>query len=280
MTVTELARADDENQLRATVRACHEVSKTDFVYGGLICTGGVRLSSFIGARTRGLHGLLVRPGIGLGGKVTAGQRPETVFDYAADRGITHDYDRPVLREGIRSVVAVPVLVGQQTRGLLYAASRADTPVGGRVVEAMMKLAGRLAFRLQIDDEVDTRLRLMGALTFNAPPASSEDVRHVYRELRVLAQMVDDPILRGRLLQATQRLIGRSKAAPETDPGLTHREIDVLAEVALGCTNSEIGERLALATETVKAYLKSANNKLGTKNRFQALSEARRLRLMP
>lgn len=279
MTVIPWARPDAENQLRATIRACHEVSGTDFVYGGLICAGGVRLSSFIGARTRGLHGLLVRPGMGLGGQVSEAQRPQTVFDYAADKGITHDYDRPVLREGIRSAAAIPVLVGQQTRGLLYAATRADTPVGGRVVEEMVKLAGRLADRLQIDDEVDIRLRLMGA-SLSPAPASSEDVRDVYRELRVLSQMVDDPILRGRLLQATQRLIGRPGAAPEPDPGLTHREIDVLAEVALGCTNRQIADRLSLATETVKAYLKSASHKLGTENRFQALSEARRRGLVP
>ena len=272
MTATAWSGADD--QLRSTVRSCHAVTGTGFVYGGLAGPDGVRLSAFIGARTHGLNGLLVRSGMGLGGKVSAGQRPETVVDYAGHSGITHDYDRPVLGEGIRSVAAVPVLVGRQTRGLLYAATRTTTPVGSRVLDALVGLARRLGDRLRVEDEIESRVRQMGVA------GSSEDVRDVYRELRVIAQLVDDPAVRSRLLQATQRLVTPSTAGPDQPGELTRREIDVLAEVAVGASNRDVGDRLELATETVKAYLKSASAKLGTGNRFQAVSEARRRGLLP
>ncbi len=37
-------------------------------------------------------------------------RPLSVADYRNASTITHDYDAPVLTEGIRSVLAVPVIV--------------------------------------------------------------------------------------------------------------------------------------------------------------------------
>ncbi|PRC60968.1 helix-turn-helix transcriptional regulator, partial [Mycobacterium sp. ITM-2017-0098] len=40
------------------------------------------------------------------------------------------------------------------------------------------------------------------------------------------------------------------------PPLTPRELDVLVQVALGCTNVEAGQRLSLKPETVKSYLRS------------------------
>lgn len=57
--------------------------------------------------------------------------------------------------------------------------------------------------------------------------------------------------------------------PGKDLGLTERESQVLALVAEGLTNAEIGERLYLGAETIKTYLRQASNKLGFRNRVQA-----------
>jgi DNA-binding CsgD family transcriptional regulator len=62
--------------------------------------------------------------------------------------------------------------------------------------------------------------------------------------------------------------------------LSPRELDVLAQIALGCTNAEAAERLSLKTETVKSYLRSAAAKLGTRTRHESVSRARRARLIP
>ena len=51
--------------------------------------------------------------------------------------------------------------------------------------------------------------------------------------------------------------------------LSHREKQVLALVARGCTNSEIGTRLFLAESTIKSHLSSAFSKLGVKSRSEA-----------
>jgi len=64
------------------------------------------------------------------------------------------------------------------------------------------------------------------------------------------------------------------------PALAPRELDVLAQVALGCTNSETAQRLSLRPETVKSYLRSAMTKLGARTRHEAVVRARRLGFLP
>jgi two-component system nitrate/nitrite response regulator NarL len=55
--------------------------------------------------------------------------------------------------------------------------------------------------------------------------------------------------------------------------LTPREYDVLRRVAMGESNPEIAEVLALSRNTVKAYLQSVMQKLGARNRIEAISRA-------
>jgi DNA-binding CsgD family transcriptional regulator len=62
--------------------------------------------------------------------------------------------------------------------------------------------------------------------------------------------------------------------------LSARELDVLAQVALGCTDAEAAKRLSLNPETMKSYLCSATAKLGAHTRHEAVAKARRVRLLP
>ena len=55
---------------------------------------------------------------------------------------------------------------------------------------------------------------------------------------------------------------------------------MIALAALGCTNSEAAQRVSLRRETVKSYLRSATAKLGTRTRHEAVTKARRSRLLP
>ncbi|MFD1660076.1 response regulator [Streptomyces caeni] len=58
-----------------------------------------------------------------------------------------------------------------------------------------------------------------------------------------------------------------------DAGLTRREYDVLRQVAMGRTNPEIAEELNLTRNTVKTYLQVAMQKLGARNRVEAIAKA-------
>ena len=72
------------------------------------------------------------------------------------------------------------------------------------------------------------------------------------------------------------------AAPEAeDPfGLTARERDVLALVAAGATNREIGERLHMAEKTASVHVSRILAKLGVRSRTEAAAVAHRQRLVP
>jgi DNA-binding NarL/FixJ family response regulator len=69
--------------------------------------------------------------------------------------------------------------------------------------------------------------------------------------------------------------------PEVAPtvGLTDRERQVLALVARGATNREIGSRLYLSPHTIKQHTCSAYRKLHARNRAEAVARARALGLI-
>ncbi|WP_243076082.1 response regulator transcription factor [Microbacterium sp. SS28] len=60
---------------------------------------------------------------------------------------------------------------------------------------------------------------------------------------------------------------REAVAPPSSP-LTEREEDVLALVARGLGNSEIGARLHISLSTVKTHLASVMTKIGARNRVE------------
>lgn len=62
--------------------------------------------------------------------------------------------------------------------------------------------------------------------------------------------------------------------------LSEREVEVLALLASGRTNSEIAGDLFVAHGTVKAHVANIYRKLGASNRAEAVSRARGLKLLP
>ncbi|WP_151898394.1 helix-turn-helix transcriptional regulator [Streptomyces sp. C8S0] len=277
-------------------------------FGGLLGDGGraragLRIAELSGTSSDVLRGLTVRHGGGLGGRSVALARPCAVTDYPEARHISHEYDAPVAAEGLRSVLAVPVVVRRRVRAVLYGALRRPVPLGDRVLDAAVAAARDLEQALVVRDEA-WRLR-EAAARWAAPPGAAgagtaegrgipgdgpgragagawEAVRSAHGELRALAPRIPDPALRAELLAACGRLAAAARPAADGPPRvvLAPRELDVLAAVATGATNADAAGRLGVRPETVKAYLRSAMRKLGAHTRGEAVVAARREGLLP
>lgn len=284
---TALLRPRDRDALRTELRRIASTGIVPVLFGGEVHERTLHLGEFVGTVTNGLRGLAVYERSGLGGRVIERKNPIAVNDYRRDHTITHHYDRPVLAEGLRSVLAVPVVVQGISRAVMYAAIRDHSPLGDRLTDVMMRASRRLAGEIAIRDEVDRRVELLDAASAERSTrsaADTEEIRDVHAELRTLAQTVQDPELQERLRTLSGRLAavgGPAGTTPDAPPvTLSPREVDVLSHAALGCSNAVIAERLSVKPETVKSYLRSAMSKLDAHSRREAVVSARRLGLLP
>lgn len=278
------SRPDDRELLRASLRLLSGRFRPAVLFAGLASGELLQLTDFLGTATSSLQQLVVVPGTGLGGRVFTQRRPYLVEDYIASEGITHEYDLAVRRERLTSMAAVPVVVRGHSRAVLYIASRDSAPLGENAVCEAMEAAAEIAAELRIRDEVDRRVSIID--TARAAPALVQDrswlehVREAHAELRSLAGTVSDPHLARQLDIIGSHLAPPSAVGIHPTARLARRELDVLAQVALGCSYQETAERLGLKAVTVKSYLQNAMSKLSAHNRLEAVSAARRLGLIP
>jgi DNA-binding CsgD family transcriptional regulator len=91
------------------------------------------------------------------------------------------------------------------------------------------------------------------------------------------------ILRGLLAKSRDYELARSASLEirADDPAeplalLTRRELEVLNLLAIGMTNPEIAERLFIARSTAKVHVRHIFEKLGVRNRLQAMIRAQEL----
>ncbi|MEU5877150.1 LuxR C-terminal-related transcriptional regulator [Spirillospora sp. NPDC047279] len=289
---------DDAGAVRAAVLSLHRSTGLPVVFGGALAgraRASFQITEMVGNTTGALSGLVIRQGSGLGGKAMALGRPVWVSDYPHATTISHDYDTPVAKEGLLSVVAVPIVVRRQVRGVLYGALREPLSLADRVIASAVETARDLEQELAVRDEADEALARLGragrspeAADIAAAAARWEEVRAVHAELRGLADQITDPAVKARLLEASVRLASATEQderpvrcdAPPPGPALSPRELDVLSYVAIGCTNAEAAQRLGLLPETVKSYLRSAMRKLDSHTRLEAVTAARRAGLLP
>lgn len=128
-------------------------SGLSLVFGGIASEDGVQVTALRGQLTGTMAGLHVRTERGLGGRVIAERRPQLTTHYGKSRSITHDYDRAVLGEGVRSLLAVPVEVDGAMRAVLYGGQRADAPVGDVSIVPAERAAAELRRKLAARDAV-------------------------------------------------------------------------------------------------------------------------------
>jgi two-component system response regulator DesR len=117
-----------------------------------------------------------------------------------------------------------------------------------------------ADRTQAQDALDAGAR--GIVLKESP------LTELSRAIRLVAGggLYVDPLLGGLLV-----------ARPRSP--LSPRQRDVLRLLATGLTNDQIGERIFLSPETVRTHIKNATERLGARNRLQAVADAVRAGLI-
>jgi DNA-binding NarL/FixJ family response regulator len=122
-----------------------------------------------------------------------------------------------------------------------------------------------------DDEALFAAILAGAAGYLLKQVGGNDLLDAVRRVAG-GQSLIDPSLTARVLE-------RLRHGPEEHSELaelTERERTILALIAEGMTNRQIGERLFLAEKTVKNHVSSILSKLGLERRTQAAVLAARL----
>ncbi|HKS43749.1 MAG TPA: response regulator transcription factor [Amycolatopsis sp.] len=116
-----------------------------------------------------------------------------------------------------------------------------------------------------------RVGASGFLLKNVPP---EDLLSAIRAVAAGDAVVAPSVTRRLLDAMADRLPDPGdRSGPRTDQRLsrlTEREIEVLVELAGGLSNTEIGMRLGVSEATVKTHVGRVLNKLGLRDRVQAV----------
>ncbi len=122
-----------------------------------------------------------------------------------------------------------------------------------------------------DDEALFAAIMAGASGYVLKEIRSADLVAAVRHVAAGGSLID-PALTARVLE---RLRSGPSTAPELSD-LTEQELKLLALIAEGLTNRQIGERMYLAEKTVKNYVSSILAKLGLERRTQAAVLASKL----
>lgn len=265
-----------EQHLDRLLPRLRQLTGAGLAFAGRVVGDAVELRYFDGPVVGPLRGHLLDPGHGLGGRVLVRRNSLAVPDYVRTPLITHTYDAIIRAESLRAMVAAPVIVGRRQIGVIYAARRETHEQMGRSLDVVTEEARALEQTLAVSGA-------LSGLRDEAETARDDQwragVRDAYARLRHLAADLPDDELRAQLLETADLLADRAPGE-ELPIRLTPREQDVLDLLTGGLTNAAIAELLGIGLYTVKGHVKSLMTKLDATSRFEAVVNARRIRLIP
>lgn len=278
---SQLIKDDDEAVRSALTTLKNATSIPVTMYATLLADNRLQITQWVGLRTPALQNLIMEPGTGVGGRVVSTRRPVGVSDYVRANIISHENDQAMQDEGLHSLLAVPVIVRREIRGVLYVGVHSPVRLGDKVIEEVTMTARCL----EQDFAVNSAMRQIEASVPATPRANRsmngaewEQVRSTHSKLRMLANRVDDEHMRKELEVLCEQMVSPVRVKQSTR--LSARELDVLSCVALGHTNVEAAEEMGIGAETVKSYLRSVMRKLGAHTRYEAVNAARRIGALP
>ncbi|AHI23520.1 acetate metabolism transcriptional regulator RamA [Corynebacterium vitaeruminis] len=251
------------------------------MYATVLPDNRLQISQWIGLRTPALQNLVIDSGVGVGGRVLSTRRPVGVSDYTRANVISHENDAIIQDEGLHSIVAVPVIVNREVRGVLYVGVHSPVRLGDKVIEEVTMTARTLEQDLAVNaaarrnEGVRSGTNKQGRLMNGA---EWEQIRSTHSKLRMLANRIEQDDIRAELEELCDQMVAPVRVKQTTK--LSARELDVLSCVALGHTNLEAAEEMGIGAETVKSYLRSVMRKLGAHTRYEAVNAARRIGALP
>ena len=272
---------DDDDAIRASLTALKTATGIPVaMYGTLLADNRLQITQWIGLRTPALQNLVIDQNQGVGGRVVSTRRAVGVSDYTRANVISHEHDRAIQDEGLHSVVAVPVIVQREIRGVLYVGVHSPVRLGDKVIEEVTMTARTLEQDLAVNSALRRVEGGTGATKAGRVMngAEWEQIRATHSKLRMLANRVEDEPIRKELEQLCDQMVSPVRVKQSTK--LSARELDVLSCVALGHTNVEAAEEMGIGAETVKSYLRSVMRKLGAHTRYEAVNAARRIGALP
>jgi ATP/maltotriose-dependent transcriptional regulator MalT len=169
------------------------------------------------------------------------------------------------------VVAPVLLLGQLNRTI--AAHEASRPAASNTREKERELLGTLHEHGRL---TPATAAMRTSLTVDEASKMLDDLA---RKGRVEIQTEEG--VTGYALAGSRRqeLTGGNGASRRLEDPLSERELEVLALLASGKTNSEVAGDLFVSVGTIKSHTGNIYRKLGARNRAQALTRARELRLI-
>ena len=192
-------------------------------------------------------------------------------------------DHEVVRQGLRALLESSgdiVVVGEsglaQEAAARIPALRPDVAVldarlpDGSGIEVCRTVRGvdpaikALILTSYDDDEALFAAIMAGAAGYVLKEITGQDLIGAVHQVAAGNSLIDPAL--------TARVLERVRNGPGTAPelaGLTEQELKLLALIAEGLTNRQIGERMFLAEKTVKNYVSSILAKLGLERRTQA-----------
>ncbi len=204
-------------------------------------------------------------------------------------------DHPLVLQGLRAVIEATddiIIVGEASNGRDAVLQAVEHQPDVAILDLdMPELHGLEATRqirercpptaviiLTMFDDDDTVLAALRAGAAGYLLKGAEGI-HVLTAIHSAA--VGNTVLSPRLIDGlTERVAGPQRPKPGPFPELTPREIDILALLAEGLTNAEIGEQLHLSAKTIANNVSMILTKLQVTQRGQAIVLARDAGLVP
>jgi hypothetical protein len=171
---------DTDKVLTAIVRRARALLVSDVAYITLIDKAGAvtTMRVEVGMQTPALRTMRLEHGTGVSGMVAKTGEPFWTSDYLRDRRIIHVIDDIVAEEGLSAVLGVPLVLGNQVLGVLFAADRRSRVFVPDEVALLTSLGNHAAIALN------------NARMFEESRAALEELTAAHAAMKAHAELVE------------------------------------------------------------------------------------------